>query len=575
VSTKRKRPVVSLDVAEIDALLARIEPKIAKADHEKLTAMAATLVEVARLVRDERATNARLRQMLGQTSSEKTAAVLGTDANGSVPGATNDSATTTTEETTPPPAGETTQDTSSKPANDTNGAAEGGKRRRKNHGRTPIAAYAANVIAVQHQHLHEKQVCPGCALGKLYPQDPSSCLRFFGQAPLVAVRWDCECLRCNGCGHVYTAALPEQGRGPKYSESAASMMAVLRYGLGLPLNRIQMMQHWFQVPVPASIQWEVVRDRVPDLWPVYDTLVELAANADVLYNDDTSVRILELMGKRRAQLVAKGELDEPDRTGLFTSGLVATTPWGPIALYASGRQHAGENADDLLVHRDPALPIPIGMWDGADRNVPCDDHPMLVSNCLAHGRRHVVKEVENHPELCAHLLREVGKVFANDATCRKEKLSGKERLDFHERKSGPVMDALRRWIQEQFDTKRVEPNSGLGGAFSYLLKRWDALTLFLRVLDAPLDNNMSERSLKRAIRHRNNSLFYLTRRGALVGDVYMALIHTTELHSGDPFRYLTALFTYAKEVAAHPEDWLPWNYLAALERLANPSPAAA
>jgi hypothetical protein len=131
------------------------------------------------------------------------------------------------------------------------------------------------------------------------------------------------------------------------------------------------------------------------------------------------------------------------------------------------------------------------------------------------------------------------------------------------------MDSLRRWIQEQFDTKRVEPNSGLGGAFTYLLKRWDALTLFLRVRDAPLDNNMSERSLKRAIRQRRASLFYRSCHGAHVGDVYMALIYTTELHGGDPFRYLTALMTHDKDVAARPAEWLPWNYELAMAALAE------
>jgi hypothetical protein len=90
-----------------------------------------------------------------------------------------------------------------------------------------------------------------------------------------------------------------------------------------------------------------------------------------------------------------------------------------------------------------------------------------------------------------------------------------------------------------------------------------------------LDNNMSERSLKRAIRHRRASLFYRSCRGALVGDVYMALIYTTELHGGDPFRYLTALMTHDKEVAARPAEWLPWNYASALARVTMPHGRAA
>ena len=129
------------------------------------------------------------------------------------------------------------------------------------------------------------------------------------------------------------------------------------------------------------------------------------------------------------------------------------------------------------------------------------------------------------------------------------------------------MAGLRAWIEDLVANKRVEPNSGLGGALQYLLKRWKPLTLFLRAVDAPINNNLCERALKQAIRQRRASLFFRSMNGALVGDVYTALIVTTQLHRGDPFRYLTALFTNYKAVAAAPKDWLPWNYEEALARL--------
>ena len=65
---------------------------------------------------------------------------------------------------------------------------------------------------------------------------------------------------------------------------------------------------------------------------------------------------------------------------------------------------------------------------------------------------------------------------------------------------------------------RVEPNSGPGAAIAYMTKRWDRFTLFLRQPGAPLDNNLCERALKKAILHRKNSLFYKTQNGARVGD---------------------------------------------------------
>ena len=552
---------ISLDVAEVEALLARIEPLVTKADHECLKSLVGTLIEVTRLARQRGATIARLRRMLGQTSSEKKANVV--SANTAAAPASDGGPTPSgqDEPVADSPSGEP-KDT---PANDTGGD----KPRRKGHGRIPGSAYASESIAVPHPTLCAGEQCPACAHGTLYTmKEPASCVRVFGQAPLVALRWDCTCLRCSGCGHVFTALLPEEARGPKYSESAASMMVVLRYGMGLPLNRLETMQRFLGVPVPASTQWEVARDHVPEVLPVYDVLVTLAANAPLVHNDDTYVRILALMGKRRDKLIAAGALDLPDRTGLFTTGIVARSAAGPIALFASGRQHAGENHADLLDRRDPALAPPTQMCDGLDRNLP-GEHPVVLANCLAHGRRHIVDEIGNHPELCEHLLDEIGKVFANDTICRKGGVTGEARLAYHQKESAPVMTSLHAWIEALFADKRVEPNSSLGGALRYLLDRWEALSLFLRVVDAPIDNNTVERALKHAIRQRRASLFYRSKNGALVGDVYTALIVTTQLHRGDPFRYLTALFTNYKAVAAAPEDWLPWNYEDTLARLAT------
>ena len=95
---------------------------------------------------------------------------------------------------------------------------------------------------------------------------------------------------------------------------------------------------------------------------------------------------------------------------------------------------------------------------------------------------------------------------------------------------------------------------------NYLLKHWEKLTLFLHKAGAPLDNNVCERALKKAICHRKNSLFYRTQNGARIGDMFMSLIHTCELNQANPFDHLTELFR-------HPERFLPWNYRQAIAEL--------
>ena len=126
------------------------------------------------------------------------------------------------------------------------------------------------------------------------------------------------------------------------------------------------------------------------------------------------------------------------------------------------------------------------------------------------------------------------------------------------------MHDLHDWLTRQLEEKRTEPNSALGGAIGYMFKHWDELTLFLRQAGAPLDNNVCERALKKAILHCKNALFYRTRNGARVGDLYMSLIYTCQLNQANPFDYLTELQRPAEALANDPRLLMPWNYRVAL-----------
>ena len=587
-----KSPSIEIDLRVTLDTLERTRVQHSPEDHACLENAIQSLVELARLVRERGTTIARIRRMFGMRTSEKLCAVF--------PGArkpANDDAPTTTADDRGDLGEDKHADGSDPRQRGNDGCASGddrgpssdpevaegragieragadAPRRRKGHGRIGAAAYPhARCTRVEHDRAQVGDTCRQCSHGKLYRlREPERIVRITGQPPLAAHAWELDRLRCSGCGGVFTAPAPAEAQGSKYDERAVAMLALLRYRVGTPLHRLDRLQRNLETPVPASTQWEVVRDHVDVLVPVHDELCRRGACGRVLHNDDTSVRILEFMGKRRAELVARGELPDPDRTGLFTTGIVSSTADGLIALFFSGRKHGGENFTSLLDARDPELPPPIHMCDGLDRNRP-RNHVVIEDNCLAHGRRHVVDEADNFPAECRHVLEALGKVFKTDEQCREQALSDDARLAVHQRDSAPVMAELQRWIVAQFDEKRVEPNSGLGDAFQYLLKRWDKLTLFLRVPGAPLDNNICERALKMAIRHRNNSLFYRSQRGARVGDLYMALIYTAELHGENPFEYLVALLVHPADVAADPTAWLPWTFRATLARA---SPVAA
>ncbi len=535
-------PAAVIPAEALQAFLERASGALSGDDLALLTRLVASLAELTRLIRAQGTTLARLRRLVGGLSSEKTEKILPPDLK-------------------PEPAPEAHR----------GGGPSGEKPEKppvKGHGRIPSAAYPdAQRIPVKHASLEVGMCCPECAIGHLYGLDPVELLRVFGQAPLVAKLWLPEHFRCSACTHVFTALAPAEAQGPKFDETAVAMMALLRYGNGQPLNRLDHLQDYLKTPVPASTQWQVVSESAALFAPVYEELLRLAAQSPLLHDDDTYVRILELMGRRRAALFAKGELDDPERTGLFTTGVVArTADERTIALFFSGRKHAGENLAALLKRRAAGLPPPTLMSDALDRNCP-KGHAVVAGNCLCHGRRNLVDQITNFPEECRFLIEALRVVFKVDDRCAAEGLSPEERLRVHQTESGPVMEGIKAKANELLEQKQVEPNSDMGKALRYLLEHWEPLTLFLRVAGAPLHNNICERALKMAIRHRNNSLFYKTERGAKVGDLYMTLIETTVLSGENPFEYLTVLQRFAARVAARPADWLPWTFRATLARL--------
>lgn len=570
--------VVVVAIEVVQQIFAKTQTVLSDEEQEVLRGLADSYLTLTDQIRRQGATMARLRRFLGMKSSEKTADVLGrhrvtpnrtTSATSPEPGPAagapapepSPAASATPDENHGPPCNGTDPKPPKPPP-------------RKGHGRVPASAYAdAECISVLHEQLHPGDQCPLCGRGRLYElARPAPILRIIGQPPLAAVCWNCQRLRCSGCGTLFTAQAPAAAQGSKYADTAVSMMALLRYRVGLPFYRLDRLERHLATPLPASTQWEVLHQRVGEVRPVFDELRQQAAQGQILHNDDSYARILAFMGKRRAALLAEGKLPDPDRTGIFTTAIVSIVADRPIVLFSTSRKHAGENLAELLNQRAAGRPTPLLMCDALERNLP-KGHAVDEANCLTHGRRHVVDEVENFPAECGHLLKMLGKVYRVDHLCRRYRLSPEKRLEVHRRWSAPVLDQLRDWITLQFAEKRIEPNSGLGRAMNYLLKRWDKLTRFLHVPGAPLDNTIAERALKMAIRHRRNSLFYRSQNGADVGDIYMTLIYTAELHGQNPFDYLTALLGHARAVAERPADWLPWNYQETLARLHTPAPS--
>jgi len=434
-------------------------------------------------------------------------------------------------------------------------------------GRLGADAYAsAERVECRHEELAVGQRCPVCGQGRLYALPPKVAIHLDGHALLSAIRYEVEKLRCSACGQIFTAKLPDEVGEEKYSTRARAVLAIGRYYLGLPLYRLQGYQAMLGVPVPDATQWDQI-EKVGDCsYVVFAYLERLAAQGELIYQDDTAVRILSLIGENltlRAQAEAMGSARPQERTGMYTTALVVQVGERTICLYYCGRTHAGENLEALLTKREADRGIPLVMSDALASNE-ADEQALIRCHCLAHGRRKFSELEDVFPQECAVVLDVLTQVFDHNEEARTQQLSAQERLAYHQVCSGPLMEGLKRWLQQQCDDRLVEPNSSLGKAMAYMQGHWETLTRFLSVPGAPLDNNTVERALKLFIRQRKNSLFYATEHSAYIASGLTSLIATC-LHAGvNALEYLVALQEHRAEVFAEPAAWLPWTYQASL-----------
>jgi rRNA maturation protein Nop10 len=434
-------------------------------------------------------------------------------------------------------------------------------------GRLGANAYAgAERTECRHEELAVGQRCPVCGQGTLYELPPGVEVRIDGHGLLSAIHYTLQKLRCSACGETFTASLPPEAGETKYSARARAVLVLSRYYLGVPGYRLQGYQAMLGVPVPDATQWDQI-EKVGDCsYVVFAYLERLAAQGALIHQDDTAVRILALMEENRtirARAEAMGVLRPTERTGMFTTALVVQVGERTIFLYYSGRSHAGENLKALLEQRQAGLDKPLVMSDALSRNA-VEENRLIRCHCLAHGRRQFSDLAEVFPQECQVVIEALQQVFDHDEEAREKQRSPEARLAYHQAYSRPIMDGLKRWLDQQVAERLVEPNSSLGKAIAYMQGHWETLTRFLAIEGAPLDNNLVERALKLFIRQRKNSLFYATEHSASIASVLTSLIATC-LHTGvNALEYLVAVQEHRHQVFADPGAWLPWTYQARL-----------
>ena len=291
--------IVELNMDDVRSLASRAErEQFERGDGKLVGLVIASHCELLELLRNNEITLGRLRRMLFGAATEKTKNVL-PDNPDPDPDADPD----------PDPNPDQIDLEGSSTENDSPDPAQG-------HGRNGADAYSgAERVPISHESLEPGDSCPECGDGKVYDMNrPGVVIRIIGQAPLQATVYELQKVRCNLCGKVFTAPLPEGVGSQRCDATAGTVIALLKYGSGLPFNRLRRLQGSVGVPLPAATQWDIVHAKAKLIAPAHEELIRQAAQGDVLYNDDTNNRILEFMGERARKAALQEAAREEEKT---------------------------------------------------------------------------------------------------------------------------------------------------------------------------------------------------------------------------------------------------------------------
>jgi hypothetical protein len=377
-----------------------------------------------------------------------------------------------------------------------------------------------------------------------------------------------RCLTCNTTAEAYCTQAQEKTLG-RFEVNAAAVLIALRYSLGMPSFRLEEVTASLGFRVPDSTQWELFESAADSLRDFVVYLKKTASQAELVQLDDTTVRINELTSQFKLRKNGSIEALKSDRTGVHTTGFIARFAAGKICLFGSGLHHAGEYFEKMMQARTTEEQL-ILMVDASSSNT-CKiknlDFQVEEANCNSHALRKF-KELKENSVFEMHIseiMTLYRSIFALDKSLQKS--STDARLDAHRTQSLPKMQQIKEKIERDFTNCVVEPNSELGKAYKYFLNHFKELTAFCTLKGAPVCNNETERILKRAIRHRKNSLFFKNLIGAAVGDIHMTLLLTAKENNIDPVKYVASLLLYEKERKENPEAFLPWNFDKTLQNL--------
>ena len=354
---------------------------------------------------------------------------------------------------------------------------------------------------------------------------------------LQHVRKKYACAKCELAGEnpqIATAAKAETAIEKGFAgPGLLAYIVTSKFADYLPLYRLEDIfeRQGFEISRATQSVW--CGDVADLVEPLYRRMTERVRRSHVVATDDTVFPMLGPGQTQSARMwVYVGDQENPYNVFDFTLN--------------RGREGPKEFLKD---YTEVLLADAYGGYNGVVAG-----NAITRAGCWSHARRKFVEAEKTAPEIAREAVDLIGRVFAVEKQAKD--MSVAERLALRQTQSVPVLAELRRKLLVW--KERLLPKHPMAEAVNYTLGQWEELAVFTRDGAVPIDNNVSEREMKRVVLNRKNSLFVGNPRGGRTAAILASLTSSCRRHEMDPQLYFMQLLMNLPSWPANDLDaWLP------------------
>ncbi|HEX8765187.1 MAG TPA: IS66 family transposase [Candidatus Acidoferrum sp.] len=427
-----------------------------------------------------------------------------------------------------------------------------GRRALANFENLPVQTYVYELSA-------EERVCPGCGVErKEIGSEKSWQIEYipghFERLEHDRKKYACPCCEQKGENpQIEVAAKPETAIEKGFAgPGLLAFIVTSKFADYLPLYRLEDIfeRQGFEISRATQSVW--CRDVADVVEPLYERMAERVRKSHVVATDDT---ILPMLSPGQTQ---------PARMWVYVGD--EANPYN-VFDFTLNRSRAGPK-EFLKDYMQVLLADGYGGYNGVVAG-----NAITRAGCWSHARRKFVEAEKTAPAIAHEAVALIDALFAVERQAKD--VSVAERLELRQRQSVAILAELHRKLL--IWKEQLIPKHPMADAVDYTLGQWDALTVFTTDGAVPINNNVSEREMKRVVLNRKNSLFVGNPRGGRTAAILASLTSTCRRHDVDPHLYFMQLLVNLPSWPASDLDaWLPdrWKqaHIARCDALGIPAP---